>query len=193
MRLPPETEVQLTLESGLVIVGFPDANARFSIAGVPHGVHTLNVYTSKFVFPTVRPCDTLCLWAASCGPQIAALEQHAAWRGEPLIEQPGPAASKERMHPLPGACSLLVLPSCFEQAPVCFALQVKVAAGAGLDPPVSASLPEMPGVRATSSQGAYPSLPARALALRPRLHLSIAPCGMLRRPVQLSWHGPTCR
>lgn len=53
MKLPPEAEVQLVLEGGRTMVAFPDAKARFSIARVPAGTHSLYVFTSKFVFPPV--------------------------------------------------------------------------------------------------------------------------------------------
>lgn len=54
VRLPPETEVQVRLESGRVLVTYPADGGRFSVPAVPEGVHTLNVYAPGWFFPAVR-------------------------------------------------------------------------------------------------------------------------------------------
>jgi hypothetical protein len=53
-RLPPDTEVHVTLENGKVLVTFPTPDGRFVVPRVPDGVHTLGVLAPKWVFPAVK-------------------------------------------------------------------------------------------------------------------------------------------
>ena len=63
--------MQLTLESGRVLVTFPTPDGRFKVPRVPDGVHTLDVYASNWVYPAVK----LVTGAGQRNPVVASLPE----------------------------------------------------------------------------------------------------------------------